>query len=422
MGTRCTNCLLEKKDKMQCDLSNNLINETIKATSQYDINSLTENQNKQHDYHNIKFLKFNPKNSQRINPIQITQLNKYIRGYLFRKEYKKYLKNKLIENSNDLYSLFLKKYSQNEKVNKILYSQNPTIINLLTLNYKDFYNENENENPIIKIENSLKTIKKYRNSLIFKYPDNKLIFNDINQCITNVESVYKGEVDLITNKKCGKGELIYRSGAQKFGTWINNEFKGWNRYIDFNGILYLGYFNNNELNGKGIKFQIEKNKLYKGDFINNIKEGYGIEESEGTKYEGEFSKDKKNGKGKILFKNGDIYEGNFENNKFNGEGHYIWKKNGHEYIGNYLNGQFNGKGFYKWSENEYYKGDYKMGIKEGNGEVKYPNGKKYIGPFVNGKLNGIGIFEDGKGNKGEVEFVNGKINKNYKMKKKYIVK
>ena len=63
-----------------------------------------------------------------------------------------------------------------------------------------------------------------------------------------------------------------------------------------------------------------------------------------------------------------------------------------------------------------------MGIKDGQGEVKYPNGKKYIGPFVNGKLNGIGIFEDGKGNKGEVEFIDGRINKNYKIKKKYVLK
>ena len=58
-----------------------------------------------------------------------------------------------------------------------------------------------------------------------------------------------------------------------------------------------------------------------------------------------------------------------------------------------------------------------MGIKEGNGEVKYANGKKYSCPFVNGKPNGIGIYEDGKGNKSEIEFVDGKINRNYKPRK-----
>ena len=29
-------------------------------------------------------------------------------------------------------------------------------------------------------------------------------------------------------------------------------------------------------------------------------------------------------------------------------------------------------------ENEYYKGEYKMRIKEGKGEVRYSNGKKFI--------------------------------------------
>ena len=67
---------------------------------------------------------------------------------------------------------------------------------------------------------------------------------------------------------------------------------------------------------------------------------------------------------------------------------------------------------------EYYKGDYKNGIKEGNGELKYPTGKKFICPFVNGKPNGVGTYEDGKGNKCQVEFVDGKINKKYKPGKK----
>ena len=417
MGNKCT-CFNENKDNKTCDLSNNIINETNKG-SQFDLNSMIDQNQIKHSELNqtIKFLKYNPK-TLTINPNEVTKLNRYIKGYLYRKKYKNNIKQNLIENSKNLYLEFIKKYAQNEKVNQILNSKNPKIISLLSLTYEDFYSED----PIKEIKDEISKIKKYPNGIIFKYPDSKLILNDINQCIINVESVYKGEVDIITNKKCGIGELIYRSGAQKYGNWYNNEFKGWNRFINNNGILYIGLFINNELNGKGIKFIFEKNQIYKGDFINSLREGNGIDESEGNKYEGQFIKDKKSGKGKINFNNGDIYEGDFENNKFNGEGHYIWKKNGHEYIGQYLNGQFNGKGFYKWGNEEYYKGDYKMGIKDGQGEVKYPNGKKYIGPFVNGKLNGIGIFEDGKGNKGEVEFIDGRINKNYKIKKKYVLK
>ena len=37
------------------------------------------------------------------------------------------------------------------------------------------------------------------------------------------------------------------------------------------------------------------------------------------------------------------------------------------------------------SENEYYKDEYKMGIKEGKGEVRYSNGKKFISLFYKWK-------------------------------------
>ena len=71
-------------------------------------------------------------------------------------------------------------------------------------------------------------------------------------------------------------------------------------------------------------------------------------------------------------------------------------------------------GLYKWSENQYYKGNYINGIKEGKGEIKFSDGKKFICNFENGKPNGIGIFVDPKGNEKEVQFINGKLNKEYK--------
>ena len=77
----------------------------------------------------------------------------------------------------------------------------------------------------------------------------------------------------------------------------------------------------------------------------------------------------------------------------------------------------NGEGLYKWNDKQYYKGQYKNGIKEGKGEIKFPDGKKFICEFKNGKPNGIGIFVDPKGKEKEVEFIDGKINKNFKGSK-----
>jgi hypothetical protein len=42
-------------------------------------------------------------------------------------------------------------------------------------------------------------------------------------------------------------------------------------------------------------------------------------------YEGEWLNDKKNGKGKLFYEDGDYYEGNFVNDKRHGEGKVISK-------------------------------------------------------------------------------------------------
>lgn len=73
-----------------------------------------------------------------------------------------------------------------------------------------------------------------------------------------------------------------------------------------------------------------------------------------------------------------------------------------------------GKGLYKWNEKEYYKGEFKKGIKEGIGEMKWANGRRFIGPFRNGKPNGKGIFDNGLNLKLEMEFINGKLKRENK--------
>ena len=108
MGNKCT-CFNDNKDNKTCDLSNNMINETNKG-SQFDLNSMIDQNQIKHAEINqtIKFLKYKPK-TLTLNPQQVTELNRYIKGYLYRKEYKKNIKQKLVENSNKLYSQFIKK-------------------------------------------------------------------------------------------------------------------------------------------------------------------------------------------------------------------------------------------------------------------------------------------------------------------------
>ena len=348
--------------------------------------------------------------SKEKNILYINKINKYVKGFLFRKRYNKTLKAQLIKKGNDLYNEYIK-LTKNKKVTEILESKEPNIIAYLQCSWTEFYSKD----PTNEIKSEISSIKKYPKKIIlFKYKTFSYNPDNITECINSAKSCYVGEGDLYQGQRLGMGKTIYSNGSIEEGTYLKNDFVGWNKFIDNQGIIYVGLFNKNGLNGKGLRYNKEINHIYKGDFLNGLRHGTGKDYRDNIKYEGEFRKDKKCGKGKILFESGDTYEGEFSDNKFNGYGHYIWAKNKHEYKGNYLNGKFNGEGFYKWGENEYYNGEYVNGIKEGEGELCFKGGKKFFVNFTNGKPNGIGIFQDEDGNRCEVEFINGKINKKYK--------
>ena len=63
--------------------------------------------------------------------------------------------------------------------------------------------------------------------------------------------------------------------------------------------------------------------IYKGKFENGLKHGRGVYECNEYQYEGEFWEDLKNGQGIQRFYNGTIFEGNFSNDKKQGKGKLI---------------------------------------------------------------------------------------------------
>ena len=414
MGNNCICSHYQNTQNINEDLSNN-----INKLSEYDLIEKIDNEafiksdfdmksNKNSTFEKKLIDIYNLQKKTTLTSDDITKLNKIIRGHLFRKKYGN-LKKELEKFNENLLQKFKEK-SKNQKVENTINDNN----NILFTNWNEFYLQD----PIEEINKEISKTKKYVNGIKIKYINNNTPISDsLDEIIENIESIYKGEINIITGEKIGKGELIYKNGSKIIGTFYKNEPYGWNIYINEEGILYIGLFKNGNLNGKGIRFQKKNNLLYKGDFINNLREGEGIEIGNGGKYEGSFENDKRSGKGKIYFDSGDYYEGDFSDNKFNGKGHFIWKKNGHEYIGDYLNGIIHGNGLYKWNKDQYYKGQYINGVKEGEGEIKYADGKKFICPFKNGKPNGIGIFIDPKGKQKEVQFIDGKINKDYKGKK-----
>ena len=157
------------------------------------------------------------------------------------------------------------------------------------------------------------------------------------------------------------------------GEYYDNIVKGYGYYIK-NGLKTEGdcWFKNN-INGLGIQFNLLNGNVYKGSFLNSMKNGIGsFRWNDGTISYSEFFEDKMNGYGIIKYINDCIYSGEIKDNIFEGLGEFLWDDNKY-YCGNYLNGLKNGFGIFVW------------------------NFKKldcYIGFWENGKCNGVGIKMD----------------------------
>lgn len=117
--------------------------------------------------------------------------------------------------------------------------------------------------------------------------------------------------------------------------------------------------------------------------------------------------------------NGDSYEGEFENGKANGHGRFKKHKDSekrynkdemHEfnYTGEWKDNKPDGLG--KQLENgQMYDGDFKQGIKEGQGTQEYRDGSIYVGAWKNNQKHGYGKMKYGNGDLYKGYFVNDRM-------------
>lgn len=140
--------------------------------------------------------------------------------------------------------------------------------------------------------------------------------------------------------KDGEGSVVYKDGTTYQGQFKNNKFNGKGDLYLPNGAYYSGNFVNNLFNGEGF-FQ-QKNNIYNGHFKNGLFNGYGefkwIDGIDKTIYKGNYSNGKKDGKGTLILKNGDIFKGNWESGYPHGEGVYETKNR--KYFANWRTGIF----------------------------------------------------------------------------------
>ena len=306
--------------------------------------------------------------------------------------------------------LFSKRTKRNNKIKLSLFSllrdkmlKSNIIINSTTKEYlHDLIEHNPKANSIIELYTS--QIKSLYNS---SSHENYLPPLQFKNTIDNSVEYYEGEYNN-NGEFNGIGIHLFDQNCIYIGQFQNDQYNGKGLLISNEGNSLYGDFVKGECNGNG-HLIIDGQLDYEGQFENNQKNGFGIEKyNDGSVYEGNFLHGEKNGQGKYTFPNGEYYEGNFKNDLYEGEGVYEWPQEGRRYQGQFHLGNIEGNGVSQYSDGSSYSGHYVGGVKQGEGSYTWNNGQTFIGNWLNNELHGKGILNAGD-SKFEVIYRFGKI-------------
>ena len=325
------------------------------------------------------------------------------------------------------------KYSHDNTHNVVEFEQKNYKCNIHNGNYTQYCNDctinicplcvNEHQNhniislmDIAPDENKLEENKSNLRNSINKFKENiNEIINKLNNIINNMEEYYNIYTNLIEDYKIQKRNYEALQNINNMNNYnniiitdINNVINDKNIYSKFSNIMNIYY-------------KIYLNKKYKSydelkshyeNIINEIKNNckliYKKEEYENGRYEGEFKKDKREGKGIMYFKNGSKYEGEWKNDLIEGKG-IFYDNDGNRYEGEFKNNKKDGKGIFYCKNGNRYEGGWKNGLLEGNGIMYFNDGDRYEGVLKSGKKEGKGILYSKQRIQYEGEWKNGSI-------------
>jgi len=181
--------------------------------------------------------------------------------------------------------------------------------------------------------------------------------------------VYNGEW------KCGKmsghGIMECERGSYT-GEWSDGQENGAGVFVYNGGIIVSGIFKDGLACGVCVQESACKTEVYKGNFKNGLRDGYGI----------------------LSHETGCYYDGNFKENAMHGHGEYYWVdlKSACNfvpfYIGEFEKGLQSGYGVFS-NLRGVYEGFWKNGRKNGQGTYTYSNGDTLIGIYVDDLANGF---------------------------------
>ncbi|MDR0915945.1 MAG: TIR domain-containing protein [Oscillospiraceae bacterium] len=186
------------------------------------------------------------------------------------------------------------------------------------------------------------------------------------------------------------------------------------RTVTYYDGTYTGDIVDDKRHGKG-KIMWSNGDWYDGDWLNDNRTGKGKHNGTnrdglGYVYIGDFVVGKWNGKGKVTWADGSWYDGDWINGKRTGKGEYHGTTSDGEsymYLGNYADNKRHGKGKITWADGEWYYGDWVKGKRTGKGEYHFADRSVYVGEFENSNRHGVGkhTFFDGRVLEGE--WING---------------
>ncbi|XP_035138679.1 radial spoke head 10 homolog B isoform X6 [Callithrix jacchus] len=203
----------------------------------------------------------------------------------------------------------------------------------------------------------------------------------------------KYEGDFVKNVPMNHGVYTWPDGSTYEGEVVNGMRNGFGMFkCSTQPVSYIGHWCNGKRQGKGtIYYNQEGTCWYEGDWVQNVKKGWGIR----------------------CYKSGNIYEGQWEDNVRHGEGRMRWLTANQEYTGQWERGIQNGFGTHTWFlkripnsqyplRNEYI-GEFVNGYRHGHGKFYYASGAMYDGEWVFNKKHGMGqlTFKNGRVFKGE---------------------
>ncbi|XP_056286419.1 radial spoke head 10 homolog B [Pseudoliparis swirei] len=198
---------------------------------------------------------------------------------------------------------------------------------------------------------------------------------------------FKYEGEFVCNLPMGKGTCTWPDGSSYKGEMDNGIRHGTGTYTCASrGVSYTGQWDRGKRHGKGtVYFNQDKTSWYKGDWVKNDIEGWGVRR----------------------YPSGNIYSGEWKNSRRHGEGTMTWLNLGQQYAGMWQNEVQHGRGTHVWvtwradgsqySQSNYYTGDFTQGQMHGQGTFHYANGAIYKQEWRGNNKHGKAkfTFEDG---------------------------